>query len=179
MAVIMAAALLGSLINIPVARRPAKVRQITAPVTVSGVTYRVPLAVQTGRTLAGGFAAMMTQTAMTFCFGTAADARVPNLGASGAIAATLRAYFVLYPGSRKEKQAIVHRPSRGARPSPAGMSVIPRWHFPLRRCPANWTAKGGPSRHSYQHPNSRRSHDIWPVQAGAFGPGRPHRRHTT
>jgi len=178
MAVIMAAALLGSLINIPVARRPAKVRQITARVTVSGVTYRVPLAVQTGRTLAGGFAAMMTQTAMTFWFGTAADARVPNLGASGAIAATLRAYFVLYPGSRKKAG---HRPPTqpGSPPSPAGMSVIPRWHFPLRRCPANWTAKGGPSCHSYQHPNSRRSHDIWPVQAGAFGPSRPHRRHTT
>jgi hypothetical protein len=117
MTVIMAAALLGSLINIPVARRPAKVRQITAPVTVSGVTYRVPLAVQTGRTLAGGFAAMMTQTAMTFWFGTAADARVPNLGASGAIAATLRAYFVLYPGSRKKAG---HRPPTqpGSPPQP-------------------------------------------------------------
>ncbi len=49
---------------------------------------------------AGGFAAMMTQTAMTLWFGTAADAQVPNLGASGAIAAVLGAYFVLYPGSR-------------------------------------------------------------------------------
>ena len=49
---------------------------------------------------AGGFAAMMTQTAMTLLFGTAADARVPELGASGAIAAVLGAYFVLYPGSR-------------------------------------------------------------------------------
>ena len=39
---------------------------------------------------AGGFAAMMTQTAMTLLFGTAAAARVPELGA----------YFVLYPGSR-------------------------------------------------------------------------------
>ena len=43
---------------------------------------------------------MMTQTAMTLLFGTAAEARVPELGASGAIAAVLGAYFVLYPGSR-------------------------------------------------------------------------------
>jgi membrane associated rhomboid family serine protease len=37
---------------------------------------------------------------MTLLFGSAADARVPTLGASGAIAAVLGAYFVLYPGSR-------------------------------------------------------------------------------
>jgi membrane associated rhomboid family serine protease len=49
---------------------------------------------------AGGLVAMLTQTAMTLLFGTAADARVPTLGASGAIAAVLGAYFVLYPGSR-------------------------------------------------------------------------------
>ena len=49
---------------------------------------------------AGGFAATMTQTGMTLLFGTAQDARVPELGASGAIAAVLGAYFVLYPGSR-------------------------------------------------------------------------------
>ena len=49
---------------------------------------------------AGGFAAMLTQTAMTLLFGTAADAQVPELGASGAIAAVLGAYFMLYPGSR-------------------------------------------------------------------------------
>jgi len=49
---------------------------------------------------ASGFAAMMTQTAMTLLFGTAADGQVPNLGASGAIAAVLGAYFVLYPRSR-------------------------------------------------------------------------------
>jgi membrane associated rhomboid family serine protease len=36
---------------------------------------------------------------MTLLFGSAADARVPNLGASGAIAAVLGAYFVLYPNS--------------------------------------------------------------------------------
>jgi membrane associated rhomboid family serine protease len=48
---------------------------------------------------AGGFAATLTQTLMTLAFGTAAEARVPNLGASGAIAAVLGAYFVLYPNS--------------------------------------------------------------------------------
>jgi membrane associated rhomboid family serine protease len=42
----------------------------------------------------------MTQTAVTLWFGTAASAHVPELGASGAIAAVLGAYFVLYPGSR-------------------------------------------------------------------------------
>jgi membrane associated rhomboid family serine protease len=42
----------------------------------------------------------MMQTAMTLLFGTAHDARVPELGASGAIAAVLGAYFVLYPASR-------------------------------------------------------------------------------
>src|SRR5262252_1580288 len=46
---------------------------------------------------AGGFAAMMTQTALTLLVGTAQDARVPELGASGAV---LGAYFVLYPDSR-------------------------------------------------------------------------------
>jgi len=50
--------------------------------------------------IAGGFAAMMTQTAMTLLFGTAQDARVPELGASGATAAVVGPYFVLYPASR-------------------------------------------------------------------------------
>jgi membrane associated rhomboid family serine protease len=49
---------------------------------------------------AGGFAATITQTAVTLGFGSPAEARVPNLGASGAIAAVLGAYFVLYPNSR-------------------------------------------------------------------------------
>ncbi len=49
---------------------------------------------------AGGFVAMLTQSGITLLFGSAADARVPTLGASGAIAAVLGAYFVLYPGSR-------------------------------------------------------------------------------
>src|SRR5262249_10614072 len=46
---------------------------------------------------AGGLAAMLTQTLMTLAFGTVAEARTPNLGASGAIAAVLGAFFVLYP----------------------------------------------------------------------------------
>jgi rhomboid family protein len=49
---------------------------------------------------AGGFAATALQTFMTLTFGSAASAHVPNLGASGAIAAVLGAYFILYPNSR-------------------------------------------------------------------------------
>src|SRR3984957_9775855 len=49
---------------------------------------------------AGGFAAMMMQTAMTLLFASASDAQIPSLGASGAIAAVLGAYIVLYPDSR-------------------------------------------------------------------------------
>jgi membrane associated rhomboid family serine protease len=49
---------------------------------------------------AGGLVATATQTFVTLAFGTAAEGRVPNLGASGAIAAVLGAYFVLYPNSR-------------------------------------------------------------------------------
>jgi rhomboid family protein len=48
----------------------------------------------------GGFVAMMTQTLMTLLFANHAASLVPNLGASGAIAAVLGAYFVLYPKSR-------------------------------------------------------------------------------
>jgi membrane associated rhomboid family serine protease len=48
----------------------------------------------------GGFVATLTQTFFTLMFADAAAARVPNLGASGAIAAVLGAYFVLYPKSR-------------------------------------------------------------------------------
>jgi rhomboid family protein len=50
--------------------------------------------------IAGGFVATMTQTAVTLLFGTASAGRVPNLGASGAIAAVLGAFFILYPTAR-------------------------------------------------------------------------------
>jgi membrane associated rhomboid family serine protease len=50
--------------------------------------------------IAGGFVANATQTAVTLLAGSAASARVATLGASGAIAAVLGAYFVLYPDSR-------------------------------------------------------------------------------
>src|SRR3954463_13117746 len=49
---------------------------------------------------AGGFVATLAQTVMTLAAGTAAEAHTPNLGASGAIAAVLGAYFVLYPNSQ-------------------------------------------------------------------------------
>jgi membrane associated rhomboid family serine protease len=46
---------------------------------------------------AGGFAATMAQTGLTLAFESAKDARVPTLGASGAISAVLGAYLILYP----------------------------------------------------------------------------------
>jgi membrane associated rhomboid family serine protease len=48
----------------------------------------------------GGFVAAMTQALITLAAGSAGDARVPMLGASGAIAAVLGAYYILYPYSR-------------------------------------------------------------------------------
>jgi membrane associated rhomboid family serine protease len=50
--------------------------------------------------LAGGFVATFTQTLMTLLAGSAAETAVPTLGASGAIAAVLGAYFVFYPNAR-------------------------------------------------------------------------------
>ena len=73
---------------------------------------------------AGGLVATTTQTAMTLLFGTAAEARVPNLGASGAIAAVLGAYFVLYPNSTV--RGLVRR-----LPGPAVGLVFPRRLVPL------------------------------------------------
>jgi len=57
--------------------------------------------------IAGGFVATMTQTAVTLLFGTASAARVPNLGASGAIAAVLGAFIVLYPTARIRSLVLV------------------------------------------------------------------------
>ena len=50
--------------------------------------------------LAGGVAATAVQSFVTLDYGTPHDALVPNLGASGAIAAVLGAYFVLLPRGR-------------------------------------------------------------------------------
>jgi membrane associated rhomboid family serine protease len=50
--------------------------------------------------LAGGIAATALQTFVTLQFGSAQDASIPNIGASGAIAAVLGAYFLLLPRAR-------------------------------------------------------------------------------
>jgi membrane associated rhomboid family serine protease len=50
--------------------------------------------------LAAGIAAMAAQTAVTLIAGGANDASIPNVGASGAIAGVLGAYFVLLPRAR-------------------------------------------------------------------------------
>jgi membrane associated rhomboid family serine protease len=47
--------------------------------------------------LASGFAATALQTWVTLRFGTPQDAVIPTVGASGAIAGVLGAYFILYP----------------------------------------------------------------------------------
>jgi membrane associated rhomboid family serine protease len=50
--------------------------------------------------LAAGIAAMAAQTAVTLAAGSARDASIPNIGASGAIAGVLGAYFLLLPRAR-------------------------------------------------------------------------------
>ena len=50
--------------------------------------------------LAAGLVATALQTAVTLTAGGAQDASVPNIGASGAIAGVLGAYFVLLPRAR-------------------------------------------------------------------------------
>jgi membrane associated rhomboid family serine protease len=50
--------------------------------------------------LAAGLAATAAQTFVTLKFGTAQDASIPNIGASGAIAGVLGAYFLLLPRAR-------------------------------------------------------------------------------
>jgi membrane associated rhomboid family serine protease len=50
--------------------------------------------------LAGGIAALALQTFVTLQFASRPDASIPNIGASGAIAAVLGAYFVLLPTAR-------------------------------------------------------------------------------
>jgi membrane associated rhomboid family serine protease len=50
--------------------------------------------------LTSGFAATALQSFVTLRFGTDADAQIPNVGASGAIAGVLGAYLLLYPHAR-------------------------------------------------------------------------------
>jgi hypothetical protein len=50
--------------------------------------------------IAGGLAATAVQTVVTLAAGSTADASIPNIGASGAIAAVLGAYIVLLPNAR-------------------------------------------------------------------------------
>jgi rhomboid family protein len=50
--------------------------------------------------LAAGIVAMAAQTAVTLDFAGSAGASIPNIGASGAIAGVLGAYFVLLPRAR-------------------------------------------------------------------------------
>jgi membrane associated rhomboid family serine protease len=50
--------------------------------------------------LLAGLAAAALQSFVTLAFSTAAGASVPNVGASGAIAGVLGAYFVLLPGAK-------------------------------------------------------------------------------
>ena len=60
----------------------------------SGIKQREPGA------LRGGLAATALQSFVTLAFGTTRDASIPNIGASGAIAAVLGAYFILLPRAR-------------------------------------------------------------------------------
>ena len=57
--------------------------------------------------VAGGFAATALQTATTLLFGSDADARIPMLGASGAISAVLGAFLALYPHARIKTLVLV------------------------------------------------------------------------
>jgi membrane associated rhomboid family serine protease len=50
--------------------------------------------------LLAGFAATAAQAWVTLALGSARDAAIPNVGASGAIAGVLGAYFILYPRAR-------------------------------------------------------------------------------
>jgi membrane associated rhomboid family serine protease len=57
--------------------------------------------------VAGGFAATALQTAMTLFLSSDADARIPMLGASGAISAVLGAFLALYPHARIKTLVLV------------------------------------------------------------------------
>ena len=57
--------------------------------------------------VAGGLAATALQTAMTLLFSSDAGARIPMLGASGAISAVLGAFLALYPHARIKTLVLV------------------------------------------------------------------------
>jgi membrane associated rhomboid family serine protease len=57
--------------------------------------------------VAGGLAATVLQTAITLLASPDADARIPMLGASGAVAAVLGAFLVLYPRARIKTLVLV------------------------------------------------------------------------
>jgi membrane associated rhomboid family serine protease len=60
----------------------------------------VELGMLGGWYIAAGLAATAAQTAVTLLLGSARDASIPNIGASGAIAGVLGAYFLLLPRAR-------------------------------------------------------------------------------
>ena len=73
---------------------------------------------------AGGFAAAMMQTAMTLLFGSASDAQIPTLGASGAIAAVMGAYFCAL-------SRLTHKHAGAVVPSTHPGVVLPRRLVPV------------------------------------------------
>src|SRR5258708_32603462 len=86
--------------------------------------------------LAGGIAAALTQTYVTLHWSGAAAASIPNVGASGAIAAVLGAYLVLLPHARVTALLLGFLPWRGsARFFPIRWSPLQPWpaHFSVTR----------------------------------------------
>ena len=60
--------------------------------------------------VAGGFSATVTQAAITLLASPEADARIPMLGASGAVSAVLGAFLVLYPHAQIRTLVLVFIP---------------------------------------------------------------------
>jgi Rhomboid family len=125
--------------------------------------------------IAGGFAATMTQTAVTLLFGTASAARVPTLGASGAIAAVLGAFFILYPGARI--RTLVLAPSNisdertlprvDAKPMPRRMAPLPTGARERRqRRPPEWQPPGSGTRHGCKASAGSCRHSPTPTNRG-------------
>jgi hypothetical protein len=107
--------------------------------------------------IAGGFVAALTQTLMTLIGGSAADAAVPVLGASGAIAAVLGAYFVSYPDSR------ILTPSASSWPACSPVQV--GWRGPRtyrRPCPPARNNRATGSRGRLSPEPNVRPPQLWP-----------------